>query len=66
MPEQYTYETECALLKYLDVYKRQIMKQTLSKLRRAVNDYSMINNDDKICVGISGGKEDVYKRQVLR
>ena len=35
------------------------MKQTLSKLRRAVNDYSMINNDDKICVGISGGKDSM-------
>ena len=41
------------------------MKQTLSKLRRAVNDYSMINNDDKICVGISGGKDSMLLLKAL-
>lgn len=33
------------------------IKKVLGCLRRADNDYNLINENDKICVGISGGKD---------
>lgn len=33
------------------------LKKVLGSLRRADNDYELIENGDKICVGISGGKD---------
>lgn len=33
------------------------MKQILSKLRRAIQDFNMIQDGDKIAVGLSGGKD---------
>lgn len=35
------------------------MKQVLGRLRKAVNDYKMINEGDKIVVGVSGGKDSM-------
>ena len=34
-------------------------RRILSYTRRAVDDYSMIENGDKIAVGLSGGKDSV-------
>ena len=51
------------------------LQQLLSYTRKAVDDYQMIEEGDKIAVGVSGGKDsltpvsythlDVYKRQNL-
>ena len=35
------------------------MRKILSHLRRAVDDYNMINEGDKIAVGVSGGKDSM-------
>lgn len=35
------------------------MKKILSLMRRAIQDYNMIQNDDRIAVGVSGGKDSV-------
>lgn len=35
------------------------MKQVLSKIRKAVQDYNMIEEGDKIAVGLSGGKDSL-------
>ena len=35
------------------------MKKILSAMRRGVQDYNMIAEDDKIAVGISGGKDSL-------
>ena len=35
------------------------MKKILSKVRRAVDDYNMIDNGDRIAVGVSGGKDSL-------
>lgn len=35
------------------------MKRILSRLRRAVEDYGMINDGDRIAVGVSGGKDSL-------
>ena len=32
-------------------------QKLLSRLRRAVTDYNMIQDGDKIAVGVSGGKD---------
>lgn len=35
------------------------LQQVLSRVRKAVDDYQMIEEDDKIAVGISGGKDSL-------
>lgn len=35
------------------------LQQVLSYVRKAVDDYHMIQNGDKIAVGISGGKDSL-------
>ena len=35
------------------------MKKVLGCIRKADNDFDMIQNGDKICVGVSGGKDSV-------
>lgn len=35
------------------------MKKILGKIRRACNDYNMIQDNDKIAVGFSGGKDSI-------
>ena len=42
------------------------LKQLLSYVRRAVDDYSMIDDGDKIAVGISGGKDSLTLLYALK
>ena len=41
------------------------MKRLLSFVRRAVDDYGMINDGDRIAVGVSGGKDSLTLLEVL-
>ena len=41
------------------------MKRLLSFVRRAVDDYSMIDDGDRIAVGVSGGKDSLTLLEVL-
>ena len=41
------------------------MKKILSAMRRAVTDFHMIEDDDKIAVGISGGKDSLVLCEAL-
>ena len=41
------------------------MKRLLSFVRRAVDDYNMIEDGDKIAVGVSGGKDSLTLLEVL-
>lgn len=41
------------------------MKKILSKLRRAVSEYHMIQDGDKVCVGVSGGKDSMLLLKAL-
>ena len=41
------------------------MKRLLSFVRRAVDDYAMIEDGDKIAVGVSGGKDSLTLLEVL-
>ena len=42
------------------------MQQMLSLVRRAVQDYNMIEDGDRIAVGISGGKDSLSMLAVLK
>lgn len=42
------------------------IQQMLSPFRRAVNDYKLIENGDKIAVGVSGGKDSLVLLTLLR
>ncbi|WP_392486212.1 tRNA 2-thiocytidine biosynthesis TtcA family protein [Haloimpatiens sp. FM7315] len=42
------------------------MQKLLSKLRRCINDYKLIENNDKICVGVSGGKDSLTLLRLLK
>ncbi len=35
------------------------MQKILSLLRKAIEDYNMIDENDKIAVGLSGGKDSI-------
>lgn len=42
------------------------IQQLLSPFRRAVNDYKLISNGDKIAVGVSGGKDSLVLLTIMR
>ena len=42
------------------------MQKLLSKLRRGINDFKLIENGDKIAVGLSGGKDSIAVLQLLK
>jgi len=42
------------------------MKQILGAMRRAINDFDMIQDGDKIVVGISGGKDSMTLLYALK
>jgi tRNA(Ile)-lysidine synthase TilS/MesJ len=42
------------------------MKQILSGMRKAIEDYKMIEEGDKIAVGLSGGKDSVTLLMALK
>ena len=42
------------------------IQQLLSLMRRAINDFNMIEEGDKIAVGVSGGKDSLVLLQLLK
>lgn len=42
------------------------MRKILSCLRKAVEDFNMIEENDKICVGLSGGKDSMLLLKALK
>ncbi|MFD3158238.1 tRNA 2-thiocytidine biosynthesis TtcA family protein [Haloimpatiens sp. FM7330] len=42
------------------------MQKLLSKLRRCINDFKLIQEGDKICVGLSGGKDSIALLHLLK
>lgn len=45
--------------------RKALMKRMLSLTRKAVQDYELIRDGDRICVGISGGKDSMALLTVL-
>ena len=41
------------------------MQKVLSTMRKAIEKYSLINNGDKIAVGVSGGKDSLVMLKAL-
>ena len=42
------------------------MQKILSKMRKAIEDYNMINEGDKIAVALSGGKDSIALLYALK
>ena len=42
------------------------LQKLLSYIRRAVDDYGMINDGDRIAVGVSGGKDSLALTMALK
>ena len=42
------------------------MKKVVSLTRRAIEQYNMIEDGDKIAVGVSGGKDSLVRLMCLR
>ena len=43
-----------------------MMQKLLSKTRQAINDFNMIEENDKIAVGLSGGKDSITLLHILK
>ena len=43
-----------------------MMQKLLSKTRQAINDFNMIEENDKIAVGLSGGKDSLTLLHILK
>lgn len=43
-----------------------VMQKLLSKARQAINDFELIENGDKIAVGLSGGKDSLTLLHILK
>ena len=41
------------------------MKSLLSKLNKAIKDYALIDDGDKILIGLSGGKDSLALVELL-
>lgn len=41
------------------------MQKLLSKLRQAINDFNLIEEGDKIAIGLSGGKDSITLLHLL-
>ena len=42
-----------------DRNEKEKLRRLLSLTRRAVQDYDLIREDDRVCVGLSGGKDSL-------
>ena len=45
--------------------KKNYSKWFLTRVKRAIKDYEMINRGDRITVGVSGGKDSTFRLFVL-
>ena len=56
------------MIKYTYIYfeRRIKMRKLLSHIRKAVEDYNMINDGDRIAVGVSGGKDSIALMLALK
>ena len=50
----------------VDIGRYRIMRKILSRVRRAVEDYKMIEKGDRIAVGLSGGKDSLSALSVMK
>ena len=46
-------------MKKESIFKARIQKKIFGQVRRAVQDYNMIEDGDRIAVGVSGGKDSI-------
>ena len=53
------------MIKYLKKTQGDFMKQILSLMRAAVDKYNMIDENDVIAVGVSGGKDSLVLLQIF-
>ena len=42
------------------------MKRVLGSIRRADERYRMIENGDKVCIGVSGGKDSLLLMEAMK
>ena len=47
------------LIVLISDFQEAVMQKILGYLRKAVQRYDMLSDDDRVCVGVSGGKDSV-------